>query len=472
MTTERPPNVLMIMSDQHNPRAMGHSPRGIGALTPNLDRLAEEGTSFSSAYCTSPICVPARASIATGRYVHELGMWDNAEPYPGTPPSWGHYLGEAGYRVVTVGKLHHADSDDDTGFPDQRLAMQVHNGGDLRGVSLRPERRSPPAGKGLNNLLNAGPGESEYTEYDRAVAREAIAFLNSDLTTSEQPWALMVSFVAPHFPLIAPHEFHDLYDPADLPIPPPDTGAWDHPAVSEFKTAFGLTRDLTETETRTALAAYLGLCSFLDHNVGLVLDALAASGTHDDTVVIYTSDHGESAGAHGLWFKHLMNEESVGVPLLMRGPGIPRGRTETSPVSHVDLVSTMLDVAGVTPPPELAGTSLRAPADDRTIMAEYHANGSVDAYFMVRHGEWKYIEYVHGPPQLFNLAEDPGEHRNLASSPDYAAVLADFGARLRQFCDPAAVDRAAKASQAERVARVGGVEAAARITVPYTPPPK
>src|SRR5690606_28759093 len=124
-----------------------------------------------------------------------------------------------------------------------------------------------------------------------------------------------------------------------------DSYAWDHPAVGVFKRAFGISRKLEDEETRNALHAYLALCSLLDHNVGRVMEALAGSGAADDTVVIYTSDHGESAGAHGLWFKRLMNEESVGVPLLLSGPGVPSGNRVGAPVSHVDLFPTILECA-------------------------------------------------------------------------------------------------------------------------------
>lgn len=466
-------NVLLIMSDQHNPRATGYAGDPV-ARTPNLDELADSGTEFTSAYCSSPICVPSRASIATGRYVHDLGTWDNAAPYRGTPPSWGHHLMEAGYRVTTIGKLHYGDPQDDTGFPDQRLAMHVHEGGDLKGVSLRPQSRTPPPGRGLENLLNAGPGESEYTKFDRAVADEAVRYLTNEV--SDQPWALMVSFVAPHFPLIAPPEFFSLYDPAALPLPSTDSYAWDHPAVEVFKRAFGISRKLEDEETRNALHAYLALCSFLDHNVGRVMEALAGSGAADDTVVIYTSDHGESAGAHGLWFKHLMNEESVGVPLLLSGPGVPSGNRVGAPVSHVDLFPTILECAKADMPTDLPGISLLDPTEaessDRSVVSEYHANGSIDASFMLRHGDWKYIEYIGERPQLFNMVKDPRENRDLALLPGYEDVLTDCRRRLMKVCDPEEVNRLAKADQARRVDEVGGIEAAAAITVPYTPPPR
>ena len=466
------PNILLIMSDQHNPKLAGYAGSDV-VRTPHLDRLAARGTTFSNAYCTSAICVPARASIATGRYVHEIGNWDNAAPYVGEHPSWGHHLGEAGYRVTTIGKLHYRDPADDTGFPDQRLPMHIAGRGDLRGIAQRPQGAVPTV-PGFEAILGAGAGESDYTRYDRAVTEAGVRYLDEE--GDRGPWALMVSFVAPHFPLIAPDEFFDLYDDPDLALPPDDLLAWDHPAVHVFRESFGIDRGFTEDERRRALRAYLGLCSFMDANVGALLDALDASGQADDTLVIYTSDHGESAGTHGLWFKHLMNEESVGVPLLLSGPGVARAVVDT-PVSHIDLAPTMLDAAAVEPPTEhpLPGRSLLDPASldaaDRSVFAEYHANGSVAASFMIRHGRHKYVEYIGERPQLFDLVDDPAETTDLASRPDHAAVLADCATRLRRICDPVEVDARAKLDQSRRIDDVGGVAAAADHTVAYTPVP-
>jgi choline-sulfatase len=468
------PNILLISSDQQNPLMAAGSAL---ADMPHLDALAARGTVFSQAYCTSPICVPARASMATGRYVHELGTWDNSAPYVGGTQSWGHVLGDAGYRVTTIGKLHYRNTTDDTGFPDQRLAMHIHGRGDLKGVSLRPQGAVPPRPDTelSKNLIEVGVGESEYTEYDRAVADEAVRFLENE--SADGPWALMVSLVTPHFPLIAPQEHHDRYDPDDLPGPVELDEAWQHPAVETFKKSFGLTRPLTDAEHRAALHSYLALCSFLDDRVGEVLAALDRTGHLDDTLIVYTSDHGESAGAHGLWFKHLMNRESVGVPMIVAGRGVEAGRVIHSPVSHVDLFPTFLDVAGLRDavPADVPGLSLldaeALAGSDRGVLAEYHANGSTAASFMLRHGRYKYIEYVGERPQLFDIVDDPAEMVDLARRPECAEVVAEMAARLREICDPELVDSDAKSDQARRVAEVGGVKAAATHTVNHTPVP-
>ena len=472
MTDQRRPNILLIMSDEHNPRMTGYAGHDL-AKTPNIDRLAERGRVFSDAYCTSPICVPARASLATGQYVHEMGLWDNSAPYAGDPPSWGHYLRDEGYRVTTIGKLHYRSAADDTGMHEQRLAMHVHGLGDIKGVARRSRGEVGPAAPVRNNLLEAGPGESDYTRFDRAVADETAEYLGSP---PEQPWFLMASFVTPHFPLLAPQEFYDLYTDEEMTPRQDLDPAWDHPAIHVFRHLYEHTDPLTEAQHRRALRAYLALCSFTDSLVGRVADALEASGQADNTLVVYSSDHGDSAGAHGLWFKHMMNEESVGVPLILAGPGIDHEVVDT-PVSQIDLFATFMDWTSVDPGPVVqhARSLLDVDAlvaEDRPVMAEYHANGTIDGIFMLRDGRYKYIEYIGERPQLFDLDGDPFEHDDLAGRSEYAELVVECARRLREICDPDEVDAAAKADQDRRVAEVGGFDAALEYAINFTPTPR
>lgn len=465
-------NLLLVLSDQHNPRCAGFAGHPV-VRTPHLDALARTGTTFRSAYCTSPICVPARASIATGRYVHQHRCWDNAAPYAGDPPGWGHQLVRAGYEVSTVGKLHYRDAVCDTGAGRQILPMHVHDRGDLRGLVHRATGRPVPPGVGAARIAKAGVGDSEYTRYDRAVADAAVRQIHA--ADPARPFAITASFVSPHFPWLAPQDYADWYAGTEIDAADEVDAAWQHPAVQEFRTAFGLD-DLAPGIAQNALRAYFGLCSFLDAQVGRVLDALAASGRADDTLVVYTSDHGESAGAHGLWFKHLMNEESAGVPLVLRGPGVPAGAVVDTPVSHVDLFPTILQTAGIhVTEPDLPGVSLLDIAcgdrPDRVVLSEYHANGSLGASFLVRDARYKYIEYARHRPQLFDLTDDPGETTDLAGDPEHFAVVGRLAGALRAMCAPAQVDASARADQRRRIERAGGAQAALTHTVEYTPAP-
>jgi choline-sulfatase len=473
-------NLLFLMADQHNRRFAGCYGHPV-VRTPNLDRLANAGVRFDNGYCTSPICVPARASLATGRYVHQLGTWDNAFPYTGGYASWGHRLTAAGYQVTTVGKLHYRSPLDDTGFPDQRLPMHISEGiGDLFSLVRTPT--FPRAGLGAT-IGQAGMGESSYTSYDRAIAQTAAAFLRTEAPELRRPWALFVSFASPHHPLIAPPEFFEMYDDADIESPK-DYALDDrptHPVLQELRRALGIDSELDETTVRRAVTAYYALCSFMDAQVGDVLHVLEDSDQADDTVILYTSDHGDTVGEHGLWWKHTMYEGSAGVPLLLSGAGIPRGRAVATNVSHVDCFPTILAALGVPPHPDdrdLPGTSLldllNGPVAPRSVFGEYHAIGSVTGYFMVRGDRYKYVEYVGYPPQLFDLRQDPDERVDLGEDPRFAAVRDACRRELYAVCDPDDVNRRALTDQQAKLDGHGGAEAIIRdgFKIPYTPAPR
>jgi len=228
----RPANLLLIMSDEHHPRAMGAAGHPI-VRTPNLDRLATGGTRFDAAYCNSPICVPSRASFATGRYVHELGTWDNAMAYDGSVVGWAHALQRSGHRVDAIGKLHYRNSDDPTGFDHQYHPMHIYGGHGMVWGALRDGRIdfTERAHKMLDPI---GAGTSKYNIYDDRIATEAEHWLERaarEAKPGDRPWVLFVGFVAPHFPLMVPQDILDLYPPDDMPPPRlhPSDGHRRHP---------------------------------------------------------------------------------------------------------------------------------------------------------------------------------------------------------------------------------------------------
>ncbi len=473
----RPPNLLILMSDEHARRVAGCYGDPI-IQTPNLDRLAARGTLFTDAYTPSPICVPARAAMATGRYVHETRHWDNAMPYAGTPESWGHPLQRAGYRVETIGKLHFRRVEDPYGFDHQEIPMHVVDGvGDVLGAVREP---LPERKKARNMAEKIGPGETSYTRYDRDVRDAAVRWLENKAARDDRPWTLMVSFVAPHFPLIAPEKFYDLYRHSGLmPSKPAGDPASEHPWLAAFRRCF-VFDNFTEERTAVALASYFGLVSFLDDNVGQVLGALERSGLAATTRVLYTSDHGDNMGERDLWGKSTFYEESAGIPLILAGPGVPEGHRCRTPASLYDVYPTVLHSAGLEdgePTREKPGRSLLslATADDdpeRPVFAEYHAAGADTGVFMLRRGRYKYIHYVGMPPQLFDLETDPGELSDLAGDPAHADRLAELERELRAIADPEAVDRLARGDQAALVERHGGRDAVVRRgSFGATPPP-
>ncbi|MEL6227574.1 MAG: sulfatase-like hydrolase/transferase, partial [Pseudomonadota bacterium] len=423
-------NLLVIMSDEHQARAMGCAGHAF-VKTPNLDRLAARGTRFTNAYTPSPICVPARAAFASGRYPHQNRLWDNAMPYTGEPQGWGHALQMKGVPVESIGKLHYRHEEDPAGFDVEHIPMFVAGGVGMVWASIRKkEERINMPGRMLGDYI--GPGESTYTEYDRAVVARTQSWLRDRAASGDaRPWCLYVGLVAPHFPLVVPPEFLDLY-PLDA-LPPvklhPNDGYTRHPWIEVQNEMMDSEAEFhNDTERLTAIAAYYGLCTWLDTNVGEILSVLDEAGFAENTTVVYTSDHGDNLGARGLWGKSNHYEESVAVPLIVASPDDSSQTCET-PVSLLDLSETILDHFGASLDGERVGRSLYdigrdAPDPNRVVFSEYHAAGAVSGAFMIRSGRWKYIYYVGFEPELFDLVADPEETINLASGAAHADVLA------------------------------------------------
>jgi choline-sulfatase len=475
----QPANTIFIMSDEHKRSALGCAGHPM-LRTPNLDRLAAAGTRFTAAYCNSPICVPSRASFATGRYVHQIGFWDNAIPYDGTIPSWAHRLREHGHPVVSIGKLHFRSAEDNNGFDEEIMPLHVVDGeGDVLGL-IRDD--PPPRISALKLAQEAGPGNSSYQDYDDAITQAAVTWLQRRTQAQAgKPWVLFVSLVCPHFPLISRPEWYGLYPEASVPMPtqyaPQERP--DHPFIAAMREIQVYDRAFDQTRIRRAIAAYFGMVSFLDDNIGKILAALDATGLTASTRVIYASDHGDNLGNRGLWGKSNMYEDAAGIPLIMAGPDIPRDQICHAPVSLVDGFPTILHSAGVPPDPADAGcpgASLlhiaRGHGAQRPAFSEYHATGSVTGAFLLRRGDFKLVYYVGMPPQLFDLARDPAEAHDLGQDPAYAGLVATLEAELRTICDPEATDQAARAKQRSRVEALGGRDAVlARGSFGYSPVP-
>jgi choline-sulfatase len=463
-----PLNTLVILSDEHQARAMGCAGHPF-VSTPHLDRLAARGTRFTNAVTPSPICVPARAAFATGQYVNRCRHWDNSFGYDGKVRGFGHALQDAGIAVESIGKLHYQSSGLPTGFDAEHVPMHLHKGVGMLWASIRdplPEHR--PSNKRMLGE-HIGPGTSDYTRYDQSITDLAIEWLDGRKDETK-PWCLYVGLVAPHFPLVAPKEYFDLYPLDTLAAPKlhPRDGFPLHSWSQEHEDFWSHEATLKdETERRTAIAAYYGLVSWLDHNVGRILDALDRAGLSDTTRVVYASDHGDNLGARGLWGKSNLYRESVDIPMIAAGPGFAPGECET-PVSLIDVSVTILDSLGLDHNkvlPDATGRSLLAianepPDSERIVFSEYHAVGSNSAAYMVRDGRWKYHHYVRHQPELFDLANDPEETTNLAARAEYREVVVRMQRELRAICDPDAVDRAAKIDQAALIERHGGAQAA------------
>ena len=474
----KPANLLFFLSDNHARSALGAQGNTV-IKTPVLDGLAARGTRFANAYTASPLCCPARAAIATGRYPFQTGYWDNAIVYDGRVPSWMHRLRDAGADVASVGKLHFRSTEDDNGFSEELAPMHILNAKGGVSMLLRWSDEEPVNhGQWELYLEQSGPGSTHYQEYDLEISRLAIDWLKTHAIKRDRPWALFVSYVSPHPPFTVPQELLDLYPFDAMPLPPLYrlNDRPQHASLTHLRRIMGFKAMDDEAALRRIAACYYALVTHLDRRIGNVLAAAEDLGLLEDTRVIYTSDHGEALGAHGLFGKANLLDPGAGVPLLMCGPGVRAGHVQTVPVSHVDLYPTIVEGAGLTPnagEADLPGCSLfHAASRTAPVFAEYHAAGSRRGVSMLRDGPWKLIFHVDAPAQLFNLIEDPIEGRDLGMDPTFASRVAEMTQALHAICDPAEVDARARADQHAKADYWGGNDAIRKEgLLVYTPPP-
>lgn len=477
---QRPANLIVFVGESHSRSLVGAygNPR---MHTPALDRLARRGTVFLDAYCASPICVPSRASIATGLYPHQHKYWENSIALDGRTPTWMKALRDQGHHVAGIGKFHFRNGTDDNGFSEEILPMHLAEGeGELLGL-LRSEG-AEPVRKGLWDLYTkrCGPGdETSYQAYDRSITRRSIEWIREH-ANDEKPWVLCIHYVSAHAPYTVPRDLLEQYplDEIELPRTFEASRRPHHAAIEHLRTILAHDAAVDENLVRLLTASYYAAITFLDRELGRVLDCVDAIEMTDRTRIVYTADHGYSSGNHFILGLFNLYEHSVGVPLIVAGPDVPAARQVRQLVSHVDLYPTILDAFAVPRRTGLPGASLW-PAiggtEDagRPVFAEYHALGSVSASYMYRRGTDKLIHHVGFPSQLFDLASDAEEEQDLAGDPRHAATLARLEAELRTVVVPEVVDEQAKAAQRARICELGGVQAvlARRSGFVYSPPP-
>ena len=462
--TPRPPNVLLIMADQLAASwlpAYGHAV----AQAPNLTALAREGVTFDAAYCPSPLCAPSRASLLTGLLPSRTGVHDNAAEMRASLPTVTHRLRAAGYATALAGKMHFVGPDQLHGF-EERLTPDVYPAG----LDWTPDWRLPlterlPWYHTMDSVQHPGVSAAAMqVDYDDEVSFHAVrALFDHARRRRGDPFFLVASFTNPHDPWELPARWWERYDPAaiDLPAVPAIPFEEADPHSRRLREMSGIDdAALTDAQIRRARHAYLAAISYVDDRIGQVLLALRESGLEDDTIVVFTADHGEMLGERGLWFKMAFFEHAARVPLVVRVPrGLARaGARVADPVSLLDLAPTLIDLAGLDAPApgEIDGTSLASllrgdGGRDGPVLAEYLAEGVTAPAVMVRRGRHKYIRCPGDPDLLYDLAADPRELHNLAAAPgdggDPAAALrAEADARW----DLAALERDVLAGQQER----------------------
>lgn len=451
------PNILIFMTDHQRRETMP----GYGwCKTPNLERFAREAVQFDGAACPSPHCCPSRASFFSGLYPSDHGVWNNVDV--GNTLSrglaegvrlWSEDLRDAGYRLFYSGKWHVSaeEGPQDRGFELLHGRTDYHRFRrvpDTHGWALYQSRpmSDPARSRRDGEILRSGYpeyflyGDSENPFNDRQTVDAALSCLR-DLAADGggAPWCLYVGVTGPHDPYCVPQRFLDLYDPADIRLPASfDDDLLDKPAL--YRRTRRPYEQLTREEHREALRHYLAFCSYEDALFGEVLDVLHATDQDNGTVVMYLSDHGDYAGAHGLWAKGLpCFREAYSIPLMIRAPGCAAHRVD-APVSLTDLAPTILELADVPARRRFAGFSLapylRGEPDAPRRRWQFTQTNGNEVYGIQRSvsdGQWKYVFNGFDFDELYDLQNDPDELHNLADDARYAPVIRRMCRALWRF---------------------------------------
>ena len=431
------PNILWLLTDQHVPSISGFEGNSV-IRTQHLDKLAARSVQFDAAICSSPVCTPSRMSMMTGREVHRCGAWNNHWVIFPEHPTWpGHFV-QHGYRTCLVGKMHFGGKNQMNGF-------QHRPYGDLKhGLGHQPDPiENFPCHGGAGGACETTIPES--LTQDVIVTRETLSFLLEQQDREpETPWFCCASYIRPHPPFTTPGRYMRYYRDKvpDISTPPDAYEKLDPFSKNLSNNESG--QQLSDEQRMRGREGYYACIDFVDDCIGELLDGLEKAEAMDNTIIIYTSDHGEMAGEHGLWGKGIYFEESIRVPLLICGPGIEPGHHRVAdPVSLMDLFPTMCSLAGLPQPDSPGGLDgvdasvvLRDPTQPgpRTYVPSGYYSWGVrakgafspsedephQAMRTLRSRDWKYVEIEKGDPLLFDLANDPHEMTNLATDPQHA----------------------------------------------------
>lgn len=446
MPARERPNLLFILSDQHSPYVAGCYGDPLSP-TPNIDSLAESGAVFDSVYCLSPLCVPSRMAVLTGRYPYQNQVWTNDHILDTGIPTYAHAMGAGGYHPVLIGRMHSLGPDQLRGYAERLVGD--HSSNYPGGKNARRGKLEGTAGPERISLINSGCGQSGYQVHDEYVTAATIDYLNRlgierRCGGQTEPFCLTVGFMLPHQPFVARREDFDRYkDKMTLPDHPEPYSDRLHPYYQWWRRTTGI-EEVSAGEILRARTAYWALVSRMDTMIGQILDALHANGLADNTLIIYTSDHGEQVGEHGLWWKQTFYEASVRVPLVMSWQGvIPPGTRCPRVGSLLDVNATMLAALDAPVLPNSNGRNLldviTSPASTGDWNDEAFSEFCLDEGWymrMVRSGDWK-LNYYHGhAPQLFNLAGDPNELHDRANDPACADIRQALTEKVLRDWDP------------------------------------
>jgi iduronate 2-sulfatase len=438
------PNVLFIISDDLTATALSCYGNTI-CRTPNIDRLAAQGTRFTRAVCQGTYCGPSRASFLSGYYPHATGVLGYTSPRPaiGDRASWPQHFKNSGYYTARVSKIYHmgvpggieegGDGADDPASWTERLnspGPEWKAVGDGETLENNPDGKKPVVGG--NTFVVVEADGDDLVHSDGKTAAKAVELIEKH---ASQPFFLAVGFVRPHVPFVAPRKYFQAFLPYDkLPLPPKIDNDWDDipkPGIN-YKTSVNMKMDVRRQ--KKAVGGYYASVAYMDAQVGKVLDALEKSGQADNTIVIFTSDHGYHLGEHDFWAKVSLRDESAIVPLIIRVPG-KRPAVCHSLVELLDLYPTVASLCGLEVPARLQGHDISRMLDDPSHEVREAAFSVAPSSkgFLLREDKWAYIQYGEDATaglELFDMTSDPKQYTNLAAKSDYAPIVAAFRDKL------------------------------------------
>lgn len=472
-------NLLIIMADQLTAKALGCYGNET-VISPNIDRLADEGVLFESAYSSSPLCTPARYAFMTGQNISQCGGYDNAAYMPATMPTFAHYLRLQGYKTSLAGKMHFVGPDQLHGF-EERLTTDIYPA-DFGWVPdwENHHERIDLWYHNMSSVKQAGVASiTNQLAYDDEVGAQSMrAIYDHARSEDDRPMCLVSSFIHPHDPYATRQKYWDLYKGTEIPLPsvsrPPADQQDAHNKRLERVIDLDAV-DISDQEIIDARRAYYGNVSYVDEWVGKLRTTLDECGMSENTTIIFTSDHGDMLGEFGLWYKMSFREWSCRIPMIVHNPKRFGARRVTQPVAQVDVLPTLMDLAQEGSHDEmpeqidpLSGRSLvplcdgDASNDPDSCVSEFLAEGTGAPMLMIRRGQYKYISCMLDPDQLFDLKADPDEQINLANAnatDDSFALLTKFREEAEKYWDAEALRQKVIKDQKRRRA----VHAALRI---------
>lgn len=465
MTVQKP-NIVLIMCDQMSASAVG-SYGAMPALTPNIDRLAREGVRFSNFYCNSPICCASRASMFSGMYVSDVGVYDNGAEFPAATPTLLHGLKSAGYSTYLSGKAHFVGPDQLHGF-DERLTPEIYPP-TFAWTPNWKERVGLNEGSNVQQLKDAGRCLwSLQLDYDVNVLHRGLERLREEARLQESqsdpaPFFLNISLTHPHDPFFIHEEYLSRLTEESAGLPRENWGeAAHHPYNTWINRHHGLDQfEIAEEQVRRARHAYFAMCSFVDDCVGSVVNEIERLGLTENTMVIFASDHGEMMGEHGMWFKRTFYDEAVRVPFIVKWPNNARtGSVVDSIHSLVDLFPTLCE-AGKVSDSFLGNCQLRGRSLLKTLVSaeegranraviEYLGEGTTEPLRVVVEDRLKLVSIRGMQPLLFDMQSDPFETVNCIADPDYERRASRLWETLLDHWNPDQVKDAILESQTRR----------------------